>query len=79
MKNNIINESLDIVYYLEPWVEVDQPFMKSINLEKQLYPHFKVLVDLGYKITVICSEFTHTQILRKKVDIVELVDFRTIR
>ena len=79
MKNNITNDSLDIVYYLEPWVEVDQPFMKSINLEKQLYPHFKVLVDLGYKITIICSEITHTQILRKKVGIIELVDFRPIR
>ncbi|OEF58599.1 hypothetical protein [Enterovibrio norvegicus] len=58
----------EVLYYLEPMVEADYPYMKYVNLKNQLRPHINAMLRSGdFNVSVICSDITKGRYSKDKL------------
>ena len=73
-----MTDCLNIVYFLEPWIELGRPYLRYHNLRYQLGPQISSLSKLGCKITVLMGESTYEKVLQENYYL-DNVEFKVIK
>ncbi|MCP3942061.1 MAG: HAD-IA family hydrolase [Desulfobacteraceae bacterium] len=71
---------MNILYYLEPWIEVDSPHMKFMNFKNQLADQIIPLLceNKDVKVSVILGDMTYSMIMESNHELIPHLNFFVI-